>query len=80
MARDAYLSQRVHDRVVDSIYTHDNAKNLKDFYAASQKMVGADLTYSFNYPIIRGRITGFFTQFWDGTELNGTMMTRFVRL
>ncbi|MBP5642079.1 MAG: carboxypeptidase regulatory-like domain-containing protein [Paludibacteraceae bacterium] len=71
LARDAYLSQRVHDRVVDNIYTHDNAKNLKDFYAASQKMVGADLTYSFNYPIIRGRITGFFTQFWDGTELNG---------
>ena len=29
------------------------------------------MTYEFNYPIIRGRITGFFTQSWDGAELNG---------
>jgi hypothetical protein len=70
-ARDAYISQRVHDRVVDNIYRHDNAKNLKDFYAASEKMVSADLSYTFNYPIVRGRITGFFTQSWNGTELNG---------
>lgn len=70
-ARDAYISQRVHDRVVETIYTHDNAKNLKDFYAASEKIVSADLTYEFNYPIVRGRITGFFTQSWDGAELNG---------
>ena len=70
-ARDAYISQRVHDRVVESIYTHDNAKNLKDFYAASEKVVSADLSYEFNYPIVRGRVTGFFTQSWDGTELNG---------
>ena len=66
-ARDAYISQRVHDRVGEYIYTHDHAKNLKEFYAASQKIVSADLTYEFNYPIIRGRITGFFTQSWDGT-------------
>ena len=70
-ARDAYISQRVHDRVVSTIYTHDNAKNLKEFYASSEKIVSADLTYEFNYPIVRGRITGFFTQSWDGTELNG---------
>ena len=70
-ARDAYISQRVHDRVVDNIYKHDNAKNLKDFYAASEKVVSTDLTYEFNYPIVRGRVTGFFTQSWDGTELNG---------
>ena len=70
-ARDAYISQRVHDRVVDNIYTHDNAKNLEQFYAASEKVASADLTYSFNYPIVRGRITGFFTQSWNGTELNG---------
>ena len=70
-ARDAYISQRVHDRVVENIYTHDNAKNLKDFYAASEKAVSADLTYEFNYPIIRGRVTGFFTQSWNGSELNG---------
>jgi len=70
-ARDAYISQRVHDRVIETIYTHDNAKSLKDFYAASEKLVSADLTYEFNYPIVRGRITGFFTQSWDGSELNG---------
>ena len=70
-ARDAYISQRVHDAVVQSIYTHDKAKNLRDFYAASEKIVSADLTYEFNYPIVRGRITGYFTQSWDATELNG---------
>ncbi len=70
-ARDAYISQRVHDRVVSNIYTHDNAKSLVDFYAASEKVASADLTYEFNYPIVRGRVTGFFTQSWNGTELNG---------
>lgn len=70
-ARDAYISQRVHDRVVDNIYTHDNAKNLQEFYAASEKVASVDLTYEFNYPIVRGRVTGFFTQSWNGTELNG---------
>lgn len=109
-ARDAYMSQRIHDRVVSLIYNHDNPaeaaqkaqeeydklkkqypddsflpndvkermKQLKressplhQFYAASEKIVSADLTYEFNYPIVRGRVTGFFTQSWDGTELNG---------
>ena len=71
LARDAYISQRVHDRVVDNIYQHDKAKSLKDFYAASEKVASADLTYEFNYPIVRGRVTGFFTQSWNATELNG---------
>ena len=70
-ARDAYLSQRVHDRVVENIYKHDNAASIADFYAASEKVASADLTYEFNYPIVRGRVTGFFTQSWNGTELNG---------
>ena len=70
-ARDAYISQRVHDRVDESIYVHDNAKNLKDFYAASEKLASVDLSYEFNYPVIRGRVTGFFTQSWGGSELNG---------
>ena len=69
-ARDAYISQRVHDRVVDNIYTHDEAKNLTDFYAASERVASADLTYEFNYPIVRGRVTGFYTRTWNGTELN----------
>ena len=71
LARDAYLSPRVHDRVVQNIYRHDNAHSLNDFYAASEKRVSADLTYEFNYPIVRGRITAYYTQFWNGTELNG---------
>ena len=70
-ARDAYISQRIHDRVLDEIYVHDKATNLKEFYAASEKVVSGDLTYEFNYPIVRGRVTGFFTQSWNGTELNG---------
>ena len=70
-ARDAYISQRIHDRVVDNIYTHDKASNLKDFYGSSEKVVAADLTYEFNYPLVRGRITGFYTRSWDGMELNG---------
>lgn len=80
LARDAYISPRVHDRAVENIYRHDQAAAyakrdgtswLHEYFGASQKMASADLTYSFNYPIVRGRITGFYTQFWDGTELNG---------
>ena len=71
LARDAYVSARVHDRVIDPIYTHDKAKNLKDYYAASQKIIGGDLTYDFNFPLVRGRITAFFTQFFNGSEMNG---------
>ena len=70
-ARDAYISQRVHDRVVGNIYKHDNAQNLHEFYAASETVGSVDLSYEFNYPIIRGRVTGFFTQTLNGTELNG---------
>ena len=80
LARDAYISPRVHDRAVGKIYRHDyaayyaaldNTSWLEEYYGSSQKMVGADLTYNFNYPLVRGRVTGFFTQFWNGTELNG---------
>ena len=80
LARDAYISPRVHDRAVEAIYRHANpayyaslngTSALEEYFGASQKIVGGDLTYSFNYPIVRGRVTGFFTQFWNGTELNG---------
>lgn len=70
-ARDAYISQRIHDRAIASIEKHDNAKNLKDFYAASQKNIAYDLTYEFNYPIVRGRVTAFQTWMFNGSELNG---------
>ena len=80
LARDAYISPRVHDRAVENIYRHDYARYyaqangtswLEEYFGASQKIAGGDLTYSFNYPIVRGRVTGFYTQFWNGTELNG---------
>ncbi len=71
LARDAYISPRVHDRAVEAIYIHDRATNLKEFYMASQKSVSYDLTYEFNYPIVRGRVTAYQSHFWNGTELNG---------
>lgn len=71
LARVAYISPRIHDRVIENIYKHDNASNLKDYYAASEKNVGGDITYEFNYPIVRGRVTAYYTRFWNGTELNG---------
>ena len=80
LARDAYISPRVHDRATEAIYRHDYAAYyaqqygtsfLQEYFGASQKIVGGDLTYSFNYPLVRGRVTGFYTQFWNGTELNG---------
>ena len=80
LGRDAYISPRVHDRATEAIYRHDYAGYyaqyygtswLQEYFGASQKIAGGDLTYSFNYPIVRGRVTGFFTQFWNGTELNG---------
>ena len=80
LARDAYISPRVHDRAVENIYRHDYARYyaaqngtsvLKEYYSASQKMTSADFTYAFNYPLVRGRVTAFYTRFWNGTELNG---------
>lgn len=71
LARNAYISPRVHDRAVASIYAHDTAGSLKEYYGASEKTVGGDLTYEFNYPVVRGRITAFYSRFWDGMELNG---------
>lgn len=71
LARDAYISPRVHDRAIGVIYTHDQAKNLKDYYAASEKVVGGDISYEFNYPVVRGRLTAYYTRMWNGSELNG---------
>ena len=80
LGRDAYISPRVHDRAIETIYRHDYAgyyanlygtSALAEYFGASQKIAGGDLTYSFNYPIVRGRVTAFYTQFWNGTELNG---------
>ena len=79
LARDAYISPRVHDRAVENIYRHDYARYyaqqdgtswLSEYFGASQKIASADLTYSFNYPIVRGRITGSILN--SGMVLNST--------
>lgn len=57
LARNAYVSQRIHDRIVDNL--------------ESSKLLSYDLSYEFNYPIVRGRITGFRTHILNGIELNG---------
>lgn len=57
LARNAYVSQRIHDRTIDGLQ--------------SSKTLSYDLTYEFNYGIVRGRVTGFRTHFVNGTELNG---------
>ena len=57
LARNAYISQRIHDRTIDGLQ--------------SSKTLSYDLTYEFNYGIVRGRVTGFRTHFVNGTELNG---------
>ena len=61
----------MHDRVVENIYIHDNATNLKEYFGSDEKRVSYDLTYEFNFPIVRGRITAFQSHFWNATELNG---------
>ncbi len=57
LARDSYISQRNHSRTVDNL--------------TSSKLLSYDLTYEFNHPIVRGRVTGFRTHILDETDLNG---------
>ncbi len=37
----------------------------------SEKVYHADLSYQLNTPIVKGRVTGFFTEFRDGVESTG---------
>jgi len=52
---NAYVSQRIKDLFVPGLQ--------------QERILSYDLTYSFNYPGIRGRITGFQTHSLDGVEL-----------
>ncbi len=38
---------------------------------SSEKIYHADLSYQLNTPIVKGRVTGFFTEFRDGVESTG---------
>ena len=57
LARNAYVSPRIHDRTIEGL--------------RSSRILSYDLTYEFNYGVVRGRVTGFRTHFENGTELNG---------
>ena len=57
LVQDAYVSERIKDVLV---------KNL-----TSEKILTYDLTYSFNYKIVRGRVSGFRTHINDAVEKLG---------
>ncbi|MDE6235211.1 MAG: TonB-dependent receptor [Muribaculaceae bacterium] len=52
MLSNAYVNARIKDEAI---------ANLK-----SEKYVGADLSYTWNYSRFRGSITGFWNEIWDG--------------
>jgi hypothetical protein len=53
---NSYISQRIKDTAVPM---------------ESEKVLSYDLNYTFSFPFVRGRITGFRTHSLDGIELNG---------
>jgi len=53
--RNSYVSPRVSDRIAD---------NLK-----SEKVYSGDLSYNLRTPLVKARLTGYYTQFLDQTEL-----------
>jgi len=53
---DVYNAPRIRNSVISEINT--------------RKIFSADLSYIVRYPGIKGRITGFYTKFWDDTKVN----------
>jgi hypothetical protein len=51
---DAYTSPKVSDEAIPNL--------------SSEKIATADLNYVFTYPKINGRISGFYTGYWNGTS------------
>ena len=54
LADNAYIAPRIKDAAVSGL--------------TSERILSADLSYSFNYRRFRGTITGFWTNMYDGTE------------
>lgn len=54
LADNVYISPRIKDDVVDNI--------------KSERILSADLSYTFNYNRFRGTLTGFWTNIYDGTD------------
>lgn len=54
LADNVYIAPRIKDNVAEDL--------------RSERIISADLSYSFNYSRFRGTITGFWTNLYDGTE------------
>lgn len=50
----AYISPRIKDNIIPDL--------------KSERALSGDLSYRFSYPRFKGRITGFYTEFYDQTE------------
>lgn len=66
LTKDSYVSERIKADIVggydaDSIY----------HTITSEKILSYDLSYTFNFPIVRGRISAFRTHVHDAAEKNG---------
>lgn len=54
MLRNAYVNARIKDQFVGKL--------------KSEKYVGADLSYTWNYSRFRGSLTGYWNKIWDGMQ------------
>ena len=57
LAFNSYVSEKIKDTQV---------KNL-----VSEKVFTGDIGYNFSFPRVKGRISAFYTEIWDGVERNG---------
>ncbi|MCK9613379.1 MAG: carboxypeptidase-like regulatory domain-containing protein [Bacteroidales bacterium] len=53
---DIYISPRVRNTAISDI--------------RPRKIFSTDLSYIIRYPVVKARLTGFYTQFWDDTKYN----------
>ena len=56
LAYNSFIAPRIKDDYVDGLKT--------------EKIAGGDFTYSFNTPVVIGRITGYYTRFFDQVEMD----------
>ena len=68
----AYVAPRVKDTQIGKVIINPkNPRQYKIKDLPSERVYSYDLTYQFNTPIVKGRITGFHTITQDGTEATG---------
>lgn len=56
LAYNSFIAPRIKDDYVNGLKT--------------EKIAGGDLSYNFNTPIVNGRITGYYTRFFDQVEMD----------